>query len=147
GYELVATLVAITICSVAAAQPSPTAAATAEFDRGRALFKAGNFAQACAAFERSQKLEAAFGTLYNLAGCYVRIGKLASAWAAFRDLAQRDSNAGRRSDAGLQAEQLERRLPRLAMRITHKPKGLVVKLDGVDVTELVGASTAPVDLG
>src|SRR5262249_57224143 len=62
---------------VAAAQPSATSApAIAEFDRGRALAKDGQWAEACAAFARSEKLEAAFGTLYNLAGCYVHVGKL-----------------------------------------------------------------------
>lgn len=143
-----AVIAVLAVSGAAAAQPSETsAAATAEFDRGRTLMKEEKFEQACAAFERSQKLEAAPGTLYNLAGCYVHIGKLASAWAAFRELAQRDSNAGRRADAARQAAELEPRLPRLALSMREKPAGLVVMLDGVDVTAGVGASDLPVDLG
>jgi hypothetical protein len=131
----------------ASAQPTAkSASATAEFDRGRELAKDGNWAEACAAFERSEQLEAAYGTLYNLAGCYVHVGKLASAWAAFRELAQRDTNPTRRSDAARQAEELRPRLPRLTIAIGSKPAGLAVSLDGSDVTNLLGSDT-PVDLG
>jgi len=142
----VALAIGILATSAAAEPTAKSASATAEFDRGRALAKDGNWAEACAAFERSEKLEAAFGTLYNLAGCYVHIGKLASAWAAFRELAQRDTNPTRRSDAARQAEELQPRLPRLTIAIGSKPAGLAVSLDGTDATNLVGTDT-PVDLG
>lgn len=131
----------------AEAQPSATAAAaTAQFDTGRKLLKQGKYAEACAAFEQSQKLEPAPGTLYNLAGCYVKLGKLASAWATYRALAQTDPNPARKADSDKQARALERRLPRLEIDVEHKPAGLVVTLDGVDVTAGLGAAN-PVDLG
>ncbi|HEU4733730.1 MAG TPA: hypothetical protein VFT22_37820 [Kofleriaceae bacterium] len=123
-----------------------SAAATAEFDRGRALLKAGKYPEACAAFEHSQKLEPASGTLYNLAGCHAKLGKLASAWVAYRELAQRDANPARRADSARQAKLLEPRLPRLLIRSTAAPPGLVVTMNGQDVTALLGVDS-PVDLG
>jgi hypothetical protein len=131
----------------AAAQPSgQAAAATAQFDRGRALMKEKKYADACAAFEHSQKLDPQWGTLYNLAGCYARLGKLASAWATYRELAQRDTNPTRRKDAIKRATELDRRLPRLLLTAAKPPAGLAVTLDGIDVTGLVGTEN-PVDLG
>lgn len=131
----------------AAAQPAAQAAsATVQFDRGRALMKEKKYADACAAFEHSQKLDPQWGTLYNLAGCYARLGKLASAWAAYRELAQRDTNAARRKDAGKRATELDRRLPHLLLTAPRAPAGLAVTLDGIDVTGLVGTEN-PVDLG
>lgn len=133
--------------------PTTSAAATVQFDKGRSLFKAGKFAEACAAFEQSQKLEAAFGTLYNLAGCYLKIGKLASAWVAYRELAQRDNKAARKADSARRARELEPRLPRLLITVSERsgkaaaaPSGLVVTMNGQDVTALLGVDN-PIDLG
>jgi len=126
--------------------PTTSAAATAQFDKGRSLFKAGKFAEACAAFEQSQKLEAAFGTLYNLAGCYMKIGKLASAWVAYRELAQRDTRATRKADSARRARELEPRLSRLVITVPGAPSGLVVTMNGQDVTALLGVEN-PVDQG
>jgi hypothetical protein len=131
----------------AVAQPSgQAAAATAQFDQGRALLKQKQYAEACLAFEHSQKLDPQWGTLYNLAGCYVLSGKLASAWATYRELEQRDTNLARRKDAGKRARGLDKRLPRLIVRVPDAPSGLAVTLDGVDITGLVGADS-PIDLG
>lgn len=121
------------------------AGATAQFDLGRALMKEKNYPEACAAFERSQKLDPQWGTLYNLATCYAQSERLASAWAAYRELAQRDTNPARRKDSAQKAKDLEKRLPRLLITAPVAP-GLVVTLDGADVTALVGTEN-PVDLG
>ncbi len=128
------------------AQPTTAAAATAEFDKGRDAMKKGKFAEACTAFAQSQKLDPAPGTLYNLAGCYVKIGKLTSAWLAYRELAQKDPKEARKKDSAKQAADLEPRLPKLLIAATTPPTGLVVTMNGQDVTPLVGVSN-PVDLG
>lgn len=142
-------LFASVLCAAATAHaqaPASTAAATAQFDRGRQLLKAGKLAEACAAFEQSQKLEASFGTLYNLANCRAQTGKLASAWVAYRELAQRDTNARRRGEAARRAQALEPRLPRLLIKVAAPPPGMTITMNGNDVTSLVGVES-PVDLG
>jgi len=125
---------------------SGQAAATTEFDRGRALMKQHKYKEACAAFENSQKIDAQNGTQFNLAECNARIGKLATAWLAYRELSQRDTNPGRKQEAGRRAKELEKRLPRLLLRLPSPPPGLAVTLNDNDATALVGIET-PVDLG
>jgi tetratricopeptide (TPR) repeat protein len=134
------------LCAAPAAAQNVEATATAQFDQGRALMKQGKYKEACAAFEKSQELDAQNGTLFNLAECEARIGKLASAWLAYRELAQFDSNAGRGKEAGRRARELEKRLPRLLLRLTSPPAGLAVTINGKDATSLVGIEN-PTDLG
>jgi hypothetical protein len=122
------------------------AAAEQEFAKGRELVKAGKWREACDAFEQSEKLDPESGTLFNIAECDVHIGKLASAWAAYRSLAQRDANSGRRKKSAELAAALEPRLPKLAIHVEPAVPDLALKLDGVDATNLVGIDS-PIDLG
>lgn len=144
----VASSVALLLWATAPAlAQSSQAAATIQFDQGRALMKEGKFKEACQAFERSQKLDPQNGTLFNLAGCDEKIGKLATAWLAYRDLAQRDTNAKRKAEATKRAKDLDKRLPKLVLAAPEKtPTGLTVTLDGVDAVPLLGIES-PVDLG
>jgi tetratricopeptide (TPR) repeat protein len=121
-------------------------AATAQFERGRTLMKSGKFKQACAAFAQSQKLDPQHGTLYNLANCYVKLGKLASAWSAYHDLAKIDTNAKRRADAAKRETELAPRLSKLVIVVDADTPGLEVTMDGLDVTGLINTPT-PVDRG
>ena len=134
-------VLACLLCSVAQASPEQ---ADAEFERGRALLRFGDYAGACAAFEHSQALDAQFGTLYNLANCYAKRGMTASAWKVYRELEQHDTNAKRRDDAALRARELEAKLSKL--RVTAPSPGWRVTLNGVDVSALVDTDT-PVDPG
>jgi hypothetical protein len=135
------------LASTAAAQGSAqSAAATAQFDKGRTLMKEKKFTDACAAFEQSQKLEAQFGTQFNLADCYTRIGKLASAWVTYKELSQRDTNEGRKKESARRAKELDKRLPRLLIKAPGAPAGLTVTMNGNDATSLIGIDS-PVDLG
>jgi uncharacterized protein HemY len=63
------------------------ATAEALFAEGRRLMSSGNYATACQKFAASQKLDPALGTSLNLADCYDKSGRTASAWAESRDAA------------------------------------------------------------
>ncbi|HEY4180127.1 MAG TPA: hypothetical protein VGM90_24965 [Kofleriaceae bacterium] len=133
--------------AVAQAQPSQsTVTANALFDKGRQLMTDRKYPEACKAFEQSQKADPAAGTQYNLAACYVKINKLASAWAIYRDLAGSDTNAGRKKDSASKAKALAPRLPKLLINAASPPADLALTLDGEDATALVGVET-PIDLG
>jgi len=127
-------------------QASPTKAAENTFARGRELMKQGNYAAACAEFEQSQRLDPQFGTQYNLAGCYEKIGKLATAWNLYRELARSDTNATRHTKAVGLAGSLARRVPKLKLVLPKKPDGLQVSMNGANANALIGIET-PVDLG
>jgi hypothetical protein len=121
-------------------------AAEAEFVKGKKLLKDGKTAEACAAFELSQKLDPQFGTQYNLALCFEKLGRVASAWILFRELAQRDGNATRKKDSARRSVDLEAQLTKLLITIDAPAAGLEILRDGVDVTQMVGIED-PVDPG
>ena len=133
-------VIVMALAGVAIADPEMTA--EKEFSRGREMMKAKRYAEACAAFQQSQQLDPQFGTLYNLATCDAQIGKLASAWNAFRQLAISDPNADRRARAAQLAKDLDTRVPRVVIAIADRDRypSLVVRLDGNDVTNLVGVA-------
>jgi hypothetical protein len=118
---------------IARAQPAG-AQAEVLFKQGIALMDAGNFGEACSAFDASDKLEPALSTLLNRADCREKNNQLASAWGLFLD-AERQTRAA--TDAPTQqlhmvaidhAAKLEPRLSKLTVDV---PVG--VKLDGLVV--------------
>src|SRR5687768_12013927 len=62
-------------------------AAEVAFDEAIALSEAGKYEEACSKFEESDRLDHAMNTLFNLADCYEKIGRIASAWEAFSKVA------------------------------------------------------------
>jgi hypothetical protein len=81
--------------SVARAQGTTEAAATALFDDGRKLMAEHKYADACPKLAESQRLAPSGGTLLNLADCYEHTGQTASAWVSWKDVAARASAAGK----------------------------------------------------
>ena len=104
------------------------------FKQGRALAKAGKHAEACAAFETSQRLDPSFGTQFNIAQCDEKIGKLATALGLYRALAEHDTNADRRAAAADLGAKLAPRVPRVQVQVTPTPPDLTVTIDGVAPT-------------
>src|SRR5439155_2189897 len=87
------------------------------FRAGRAAADKGDFATACPKFEESNHLDPALGTVFNLADCDEHIGKIASAWQLFREVAQRlPGGDDRIGIANGRASALEPRLPKLILK-------------------------------
>ena len=112
------------------------AGAEALFREGRDMIKHGNLAGGCDKLEASEKLESSVGTLLNLGDCREKLGRQASAWAAFRKaeaLAKRNGNdAKREREARRRALALEDDLASVTVQVGPKAKsgGLVIKRDG-----------------
>jgi hypothetical protein len=121
-------------------------AAEAAFEKGRKLMASKSHAEACAAFELSQRLDPQYGTQFNLAGCYTALDKIATAWKLYRELSRSDNNAPRRARSGALAKQLAKRVPKLRIRVEPQPEGLKVLVGTIDVTALLGVEL-PFDLG
>jgi hypothetical protein len=143
SHRLAIGLVAIGSLQVASAEPT---AADKLFDEGRALLHAHKYVEACAAFAGSQKLDPQFGTLFNLADCETELGRLATAWQHYRELARADPNPDRRAASAQAAARLEPKLPKLVIELRDRPTGVAVTLDGNDVLPLIG-EPMPVDVG
>ena len=120
--------------------------AEAAFEQGRKLMAAKSYADACAAFELSQRLDPQYGTQFNLAGCYTALDKIATAWKLYQELARSDSNAPRGARSALIAKELAARVPKLRIRVDQQAEGLKVIVGATDVTSLVGADV-PFDAG
>ena len=74
---VIATAIVLGLGGVARAQS--VKAAEEAFEKGRELMEAKSYADACAAFELSQRLDPQYGTQYNLAGCYAAQDKIVAA--------------------------------------------------------------------
>ncbi|MEO7732863.1 MAG: hypothetical protein ABIY55_18000, partial [Kofleriaceae bacterium] len=131
---------------------SASAQAQSLFDEGRKLMKAGKTAEACAAFESSQKLDPAVTTLLNLADCRETNQQLATAWGVFGDanrLARTTSNDKLARIASSHVQKLAPRLSKLTITVAadRNVAGLQI-LRGADVVDPASWNHAlPIDGG
>jgi serine/threonine-protein kinase len=135
-----------------AQEAAQQAAARALFEEGLALVKSGDLELACTKFKASQALDNAPGTLLQLAGCYEKTGRTASAWATFQNAAARAEVEGRQDWAQLarrRAASLEPQLSRLAIRVAagRENEGLVVRRDSTTIGVAEWNTPIPVDPG
>src|SRR6188768_818628 len=163
GYRRAVRLLAFLVgcsCTFGAAEAwaqsggaSNRAAAEALFSQGRSLAASGKYAEACPKFEASQQLDPGLGTLLNLADCYEKVGKTASAWAEYREaipLARAAGSKVREDLATERAAALESRLSMLtivAMGGVEEATGLEIRRDGVAVQTAELGSAIPLDPG
>jgi hypothetical protein len=127
----------------------PAAAQTLFYD-ARSLMKAGRYAEACPKLEESLRLDEGIGTRYNLADCQEHIGKIATAWAGFLEVAARAKAAKqpeREKIARQRAIALEPRLPKLKLDVESRPEGLEITRDGVVIGSAAWGTPIPIDPG
>jgi len=129
------------------------AAAQLAFDEGMALHKAGKYAQACKKFEKSMALEAAIGTRFQLAECYEKTGRLASAWknyVAVADAAQKAGRQDRESYARERAAAIRPRLTKLRVVVPQQVSelpGLRIENNGKIIARPLWDTDVPIDPG
>jgi len=101
------------------------AAGTASADKADVLFKKGKkllgekrYAEACAAFEDSDKLDPGIGAKLNVARCYQEWGKLATAYRWYDDAERmaRAANDERAPKIHALSEELDGSVPRLTVK-------------------------------
>jgi hypothetical protein len=149
GKFAVLALVILSWSQVAGAQ-GDKATAEALFSEGRRLMTSGNYATACEKFAASQKLDPALGTSLNLADCYEKGGRTASAWAEFRDAAAAAHRVGskdREQVARARADALEKQLSRLTLTAKIPHPDMRIARDGAGVDRAVLGTAVPVDPG
>jgi hypothetical protein len=148
---LITGFAALAVPSLAWGQASPQAEAL--FRDGKRLMKDGKFAEACAAFEGSERVEHSVATLLSLADCREKNHQYASAWALFL---QADSQtrsdpakAALNATAKTRALGLEPRLSYLTINVPDDSRvpGLVVSRDGAPVDPAEWNHSIPADGG
>jgi len=145
-----ASRLALVASVVVAASPAfaQSPQATELFKEGRDLMKAGHYVEACSKFAQSQDMDPQLGTLFNLAQCDEKIGKLATALALYREVVAKDSNAKRKAMAAEFQSKLEPKVPKLVVQVAKPPASLVVTLDGPTGAKPIDANLPiEIDLG
>lgn len=149
---LVAVLVVLAGCFCAthtsAQSDADRAAAQTLFEEAKKLKEAGDYPPACEKFEASQRLDPAVGTQLNLADCYEKIGKTASAWVNFVEASENAEAGERRATfAADRAEALRPRLTKVVFEITSPVAGMTVTRSDVAVPREAWGTALPVDPG
>src|SRR5260221_8706952 len=138
----------------ASAQSAGAEVALAEalYQKGRQLMAEGKYAEACPKFAESYRLDAATGTLLNLAACHESEKKLATAWAEFSEAAasaRRDHRDDRVKFAEEHLAAIEPKLSRLTVTVAPNAEvpQLKLQVDGAVVLAAARGVPAPVDPG
>lgn len=127
-----------------------SATAEALFKEGKRLMGEKKYAEACAKFEESNKEDPGLGTQNNLAYCYAEMGRTASAWSLYLDVASQakaTNQAEREKKARDAAKALEPKLSMLKIQVPTPAEGIEVKRNGAAVGKATWGTSVPVDPG
>jgi hypothetical protein len=136
--------------SAAPAYAGDAAAAQTLFSEAKKLMAKGDYATACPKLEESERLDPGVGTQFNLADCYEKTGRTASAWSTFLDVAAATKGQpAREKVARDRAAALEPKLTRLNITApsANKNLSLEVKRDGTVIGHAEWGTAIPVDPG
>jgi hypothetical protein len=122
------------------------------YRQGRALVAEGKVNEACPKFAESYLLDAATGTLLNLASCHENERKFASAWLEFSRavaLARRDRRYDRVRFAQERLAVIEPKLSYVTAIVPPAAEvfGLEIRVDGVPLRSAARGVSTPVDPG
>ena len=150
GFAALWASAVLALGSAAQAQEARDPAAAEElFRQGRAAADQRDYLAACNKFRESNRLDAAVGTLFNIADCEEKLGRLATSWTLFREVAQRlPMDDDRRAIALGRARALETRVPRIYVHLVPSARpDVVVRRDGVVLGSASLDTWLPVDPG
>ncbi len=126
-----AALVLGLLCAGAIAHAQPKPEGTRLFEQGRDLAKAGKFAEACEAFQKSYAIDRAPGTALNFGDCLEKLGQLRRSWQMYDEAAREFEKLGdtRSKFARERAGAVAPRLGTLTVKVAEpRLPGLVVKI-------------------
>jgi serine/threonine-protein kinase len=153
---VVGTALAVSLSSLAppcrADEAADRAAAEALYELGQKLLKDGNYAEACPKLEASNALDPGIGTLLLLGDCEEKAGKLASAWASFKDagaLARSRNDPDRAKIADLRAAALRPRITYVEFRVAVEDRapGFELRRGGTLIAPASWGVPLPTDAG
>ncbi len=147
----IAALAAICATLSAPARADDSLEAKRRFDRARELMTIGAFEQACPLLEESHALVPRLGTLINLAACYERLGRTATAWQTYteaREQAHDEQQLDRERFAQERIKVLRPRVPWLTVTVANRTAAqLAIALDGVPLNLNRWGERLPIDPG
>lgn len=133
------------------------AVAEALFNRGLAEMMAGRYETGCPALAESQRIDPQAGTLFTLAECEAKRGRIATAATLYRDYltlfarltrAEQARQQGRDTFSIQHKAAIEPEVPELTLSLpANAPAGTLVQRDGVAVREVTLGVGLPIDPG
>lgn len=139
-------LVIALACAPLVAHADDKSDAQALFDLGITEMKDGKLDDACKHLAASLAKLSDSGTQGALALCRTKQGKIATAWALWKELAVTAPSDAMKSSAAQAAAALEPRLPKYQLKTKPAIAGLIVKVNGTPV-DLTVDVPLPVDPG
>ncbi len=138
--------------SAAVGEPTEIDRATAQrlFDEAMALMQKQQYQPACPKFEESQRLAPAMGTQFNLAECFEKTERVASAWILFNEVAeaaQRAGRADRETFARQRAEAVAPKVSFVTIKVTSPSGGMTLQCDTTDIAPSRWGTPIPTDSG
>jgi hypothetical protein len=140
----------------ATARGQDVAAADALFNKAIADMDAGHFDTACPALAESQHLDPRSGTLFAVATCNAKAGKIATATAFYDDYlrsvadlpaANRAKHADRMKIARAELEKLRPQVPTLKLVLPVSADNAHIRRDGTDLSAASLGIALPIDPG
>ena len=132
------------------ARANDPAAAEALFQEGRKLMAEGQIAAGCEKLKDSFALDPMSGTMLNLADCYEKQGKYATAWTRFQNAASLAKTQGKReqaTEANRRMKSLEAEMSYLTIVVPDPVPGLEVRRDDMEVLSASYGEQMPSDSG
>lgn len=122
------------------------------FEQGRKLRAEARFSDAAGKFEAASKLMRTYGVLLNLAECYEKLGRSASAWSTWREaefVARSQHHADDESYAAKRVRELEPQLSYLTLSVAreNRQSDLAITRNGTPVPTAAWSSPIPIDPG
>ncbi len=124
--------------------------ATQLFEQGLAHLDRGDTERACGLFEQAFDLVPGIGIQYQLAACFEKLGRTASAHRHFVEVAEVARRAGqddRAKVAGDRAAALEPRLSKLVVKVDQPVAGLTIRYNDTELPRAKWSTPIAVDPG
>jgi hypothetical protein len=119
------------------------------FNQANSLMDQGKNAEACPLLERSLAIDPALGTRLNLAICYEKTERLASAYRLFREVAQTAHDTGkakREEEANEHLAALKADVSHASVVVDDPSADIVVRIDGAEIAK-ADYAFVPLDKG
>jgi len=148
-HPMLVWIAAISPLAFATAAHAQNADAEALFGEGDRLMKQGKLAEACDAFDASNRIEPRAGTLIRLGECREANHQLASAWSAYKDALGRVKDPKKKEIATQKVAELEPKLSYLTVAVAADARvdGLSITRNGVPLDPALWNRALPVNGG
>jgi len=144
-----ATSILLSILAAVSPARAQSAPGEALFNDGDRLMAEGKLAEACAAFEASNRIEPRAGTLIRLGECREQNLQLASAWSAYKHALERVKDPRKREFAAARVAALQPQLSYLTVLVSEASQieGLTLARNGTSLDPMLWNRPQPVDGG